>query len=354
MKHIFFVNSSITYLISLSIINSKKINVNDVLILSGNFNSKYLPIRPTSLFKANAQWNIRSPFVNKVKLIDEFITNYVGLDGYHLYIQHAIDRQKIFMTHPLCKNISFIEEGFSNYFTNDTLLQFSANKRNLPWRLNFFQMISQIKKDIIDTLNGFSSKMRDLPAWAPAYFNLRDVCYYCISNQAFPGVPIEKKKIIDLKILFKNFFYDSDIPSFHNETIWIGDNLVKGYKIPVSEYIEGIRDFLNVYLKNSRNHPKNIILKFHQSESKLLRSKVIQLVNELGLSYIVLEDGIPIEMILLRSSNCQLLGIMSSLLYYSSFMGHEVYSGINYLPMQNKFSFDMLNIEKNTIKFLST
>ena len=108
MKHIFLVHSSITYLMSLSISQFKGLDASEVLILSDHYNSNYVPIEVIKIedYSLNFLQRMIARF-NYPRYIDRVIAKKIGHEEFILYMHSALPIQKIFMTHPQCKEFHF-------------------------------------------------------------------------------------------------------------------------------------------------------------------------------------------------------------------------------------------------------
>ena len=353
MKHIFLVHSSITYLMSLSILNHKKIDISDVIIFSDRpFDSHYLPIKVRKIEDDSLSF-IYSKLsrINFPKFVDRIINNLIGEDKFIVYMQSALPLQKVFMTHPKCHGFHFFEEGTADYQGFDTLELLSTYHRYEPWRMTKIKDLRYIISHIKYLIRGFPGKFNDLPGWPYCYFNFEEVEYYCYSDYAFRGIPASRKIVLDI-IKTKEYFTElRNFPCISNSVVWIGEHVISFDKIDINIYINGIKGGLSSFFKKYPGTINKIFIKFHPQEYKDSREKTIDVFKNTGINFEIIPDGIPMEILFMLSQNCQIIGLTSSLLYYASLMEHNVYSIINYVKVldiypEDKFGFYWERIQK--------
>jgi hypothetical protein len=351
MKHVFFVHSSITYLSSLAIIKEENINRELVLMISNRYDYPDLPIPVTNL-NSKKQKSIIQKLANfnRAKYVDKFIQQNIKNDEFIVYMQLMWPNHKFWVTNPNCAGFHFFEEGMANYHQYDSLELFSEANRFIPWRLKYKKHYKIILNDIINIFRGHHDRIKNLPFWPNCYYNFKNIKYYCFSPMAFQGIPEKNKKVLQFDSIKDSFDFQTDLPDINNQLVWISDNIVRFLHLPVEQYVNAIRKGLDSYFKLNKNQPSKIFIKFHQAESELSRTKTLELFSELGIEYEVIKDGTPMEILFLKASNCTIIGMLSSLLFYAATMGHKVYSASDYLKLNLKFAYENLNIKNNIIK----
>lgn len=337
MKHVFIVHSHITYLMALSIINFKKLSKEDVCIIT--FNNGFNPLyKPVEVIQFNQDYpnkiirffNLFRNF-NFAKYIDSKIANILKGVDYVLYINYAYGYNKILMTNKHCKGINFIEEGMDSY-KSDTLENYTVHAHNSGFRSSSFQ--EKIIESLRIVKNIFRGNVTErlllIPAHPSCFSLMPNVSYYCFSEFAFPNVLSQSKQILDINLV--KGLNDGRITKFNeNSIIWIGDNVVNFYRIPVSKYIAAIKKGVETFQKN--HEIKSIYIKFHGSENEESRKLTEDIFNNLHIQTKIIDDSHSIELLLLNSPNCVLLGLTSSLLWYGSLIGHNSYSISRFFPI---------------------
>lgn len=352
-KHFFFVHSNLTYLLSLGIILEEKISLSNVLIFSQQINFDYLPVKTQNINRMIRGNGLKNIFrQNEVILIDKYIDRVTKGSSFIIYMQSMLPIQKVFATHKSCLGIRFFEDGMANHFSNDSIDLLAVYNRNIPWRIcNGKDTISFIIEDIKNLLNGFSPKFRNLPSWPTCYFNFDQVKYYTFSNKAFSGIPEKKKVHLSLERVFENFNYSIDLPDISNSTIWLSDNVVRSYRLIPENYVSIVSENLKLLIDKDTSK-KSLFVKFHRAESKSLREATLKALTKLNIEFILIEDGIPMELVLLKSKNCKVVGIMTSLLYYAAIMGHQVFSLMKRFHIDSQFDFNKILDENTTITYI--
>ncbi len=332
MKHLFIVHSHITYLMSLAIIKHLNIKNNNICILSDNhsFRPQITPIQ-IIYFSLNENVIVKFKYWNYARYIDQLISRVTDDDDYTLYINYP-HYKYLFMTNSHCKKINFIEEGMDNYKENSlfsyTIFELKNNFRptfysRLKYGIETFKLIIRGKRN---------AQIDLLPGVASCYNLIPDISYYCFSEYTYPGIK-DRKYVLNLKDV-KSFYCDTDFGNLPDGScLWIGDNVIKCSSISEQHYSMAVEQSLESFFGN---HPfDKIYLKFHGGESEYSRDIIKKVCKKLCVEYVVIDDGISIELLLIDMNNCTLVGLTSSLLFYGSLLGHSSYSINRYLPEWN-------------------
>jgi len=350
MKHVFVVHSHITHLISLAIIQQTRLSVNDVIMVSFdiNFKPQFHPIPINYIIRAG-KGNFISKILYKLKNINysKFLDNAIAKltlnDDFTLYFNYAYDAHRILMTNSKCVKFNFIEEGMDNYKKAD-LYTYTVHSRSRSFRVPLKDRLKYIKIAAVATIQETENiKLNLLPAHPCCYAVFPGVNYYVFSERAFPEVPLDRK--LSLKFdQISAFVKKDDIKNIDDSALWIGDNVVNFYKVEMSDYINAIREGILSFMK--ANQLSKIYLKFHGRESEEGRTKTRQLFESLNIKTVTLEDSQSVELLLLNSNNCKVIGLTSSLLWYAAIMGHQSYSINQYLTGHAHLADDNVYWEK--------
>ncbi len=313
MKHIFYIHSFITYIVSISIISELYINEVDVLFLCGrNFNyypsSKItiisLPPRISELLSVPT-YGERFLALKRAKNIIEFdklISYFVKNELFVAYLPNTKNfLMQLMATHPKCKNMVFIEEGLLTYtgdFFKKTHEYFSKNFCGKVMRL--IKYPNHINRSFYyrPYTFGFPIKIFVLNKYenSPPEFEV-NVISKIISPSIDPSYKLNGSHILILQ-----------------PTVEQGDTLLENYLKVISILIE--------YLK--KNGVVNLYVKFHPEQS--IESEITSTIKNSGIFNKIIPGNISVEIILLNSENLYLYGFYSSLLYYASCWGHHAYS----------------------------
>jgi|SRR5690625_3513612 len=347
MKYIFTIHSPITFLIAYDIIHKEQLPENDVIMISS---SNYKPpiqldyIRKSfqdvnkSLIKKVQTWNVP-------KAYDKYINNLTKGESYIAYIDMMHMYQRLLITNENCKGFHFIEEGSASYVRSDSLNLLTRVYRTMPYRYNRFRDFAVGIKFI---LRGYSLRTLALPYWPENYRYFKNMQFYCLSSEAYPGIDDHNKVVVEfdnkseiLQKMAKNL-------SFENQFIWIEDSFTNTYRMSSHLYKEAVLSTLN-YLK-SKNESLKVYLKLRPSQS-LNDSIVYEVLSDKDCQVEVLNNDLIVEALLANSHNCTVIGNVSSILFYATLLDHKSISMFDRLKNKPKTAFDDFDTYwKNIIK----
>lgn len=236
-------------MMSLSISQFKGLDASEILILSNSYNSNYIPIEVIKIedYSLNFIQRIITRF-NYPRYIDSFIAKKIGKEEFTLYMHSALPLSKIFMTHPQCKEFHFFDEGITYYLEHDSLESLSQYHIKEPWRISIFKDFKYVKEHIKILLRGYSGRLYDLPLWPYCYFNFKDIKYYSYSSNAFKGIPLHQKIVLDINNIKKYFTKLDHLPVISNNLVWIGQNFTGFYNMSLDTYVNAINDGFDSFL----------------------------------------------------------------------------------------------------------
>lgn len=216
IKHVFFINNNIVLFISKLIIDKYKIDEKNILIISTR-NTK------TDLLRGNLIKIKRFFFLEKV-FSRLFTFSLFGFllrkkleklnKKFFLYIPWDTDEAIELQNSKLCSGIAYIEEGQISYF-NLTEYKKSKSRKDQKKRL--------LEKKV--SLSKMKSN-EDLPIFIK-FFNDTSKKYYCLSNNAFPGINNNKKMILNNFQIIKNS-YKPKLIKRQNIGIFCSPRRIKG------------------------------------------------------------------------------------------------------------------------------
>ncbi len=353
MKHIFTVHSHITYLMSIAIINFLQLDTNEIIIISYNtkFNPTYRPYPINYIKRGSSKGIFNRIFAifrnfNHAKYLDDQINLLTSGELYFLYINYVIGNNRILLTNSKCIGLSFIEEGMDNY-KEDSLLTYTVHSKSNSYRLPFVQRWTFLKNNSKDILREFTNEKLNLVPVHPSCFSLiPGIKYFSFSNYSFPNIQETKKHILDIKSVAR-YIDKNTTMSLDNSVVWVGDNVVNFYKMPVENYINAINKGITDFFK--KNSFSKIYLKFHQDEHLNSKRETQKIFDLLNIETIIIDDSQSVEILLLNSKNIKIIGLTSSLLWYASLIGHEAYSINRYLKEHNHLKEQNIFWEKVTL-----
>jgi hypothetical protein len=302
MKNIFFIHSNITLLSSIAVIQYEKITC-PILIIVEEYNSPLfntidykriqLPAQFTYLLKSPSYGtnNILKLFY-MITQLDSFFKTITKNSEFSLFIPHSKTLfYQLLITNKKCTNLHYIDEGllsYTNKFHKDHIaVEVSVLKKYI--KLNYFNRINifrKIKKNYT-TVYQFVDQMEK-------------------NNKA---------KIIPWPSLLKDETINLD-----NAIVLVLDNPVYGDVCSRSDY--------NKYLEKVITHlgSGKVYIKNHPREKNI--DEIVSILNCAGICYEILDDSVILETLLLNSTNVQIYGGWSSILFYATAMNHQVYSFI--------------------------
>ncbi len=338
MKHIFFIQSPITYLITLSIIKFNKIDKENVVFF---VKSHYKNINPELKHYYDFEGNFKNLFQPKSFLatffndkkqyekVDDLVLHYTKGENFIIYIPNIFtyERQAL-VNHPKCIQVNFIEEGLMAYSYSNT------------FKATFLKNLKGVKK--ITALYSrvlFSWGLRR--QFAPKdFFDISVIkkneptYYYGLSNLSFKKYT--KKNVITLSVPHQ--ISNHTLPP--NSHIIILDTLLETGIVEDKNYYSSL-------LKILKTIPNNFYIRFHPLQSSKVKDYLINECKKQNINFKILEDSITMEEYLINSSNLTLHGHISSLLFYAKLLNHH--NAISYV---DDFNNDMKFIKyKNTQDF---
>ena len=321
MKHVFFIHSHTVFLTALGTIDYQSINIRDVIFLyARNYQNKYIHPQCTIVdisemyksFQCGRNLLYKQRFRRKkIKECDDFIDKIIG-EEFVLYVPHfAFSLFQIFYTNSNCKKAYYLQEG-GVQFVNAYKTDFSLPYKILFWLVNHLLLTD--KRMMVPRkwyIKGFLSKQKTVEAFS-------------ISKDFFKYLPavvhiIEWPKIkMGLTILPKSpiFIFDGFVGNHHIE----GDFYYSKCKLLVSQEAKNVN-----------------YIKFHPMQSKEERL-LIQSFFPKNANINIIEDQIPMELILSNYKDLLVVGFESSLLVFAKDFGHDVHAYGDWLRESEKFS----------------
>ncbi len=211
------------------------------------------------------------------------------IKGNNFYLYSPVDsrnihRHLIFSRH--CQGYYIIEEGLASYFDFSHM---KFQKKNMGLKRFFLpkasQYISQYPVNRYDSLKG-------------AFGFYENVYPY-----------LEEKEIIPIKINQKD---DNDVD--YSKPVFICDGMVDHGQCSIPFLVKFLRNFFNT------GQLDDFYIKFHIRQSKEEVDAILEMLNDLGVKFEVMEGTVIVEY-LSYHGNINLYGFYSSLLLYNKILG---------------------------------
>lgn len=261
-----------------------------------------------------------------------YISEICNNEKFVLFVPHLyINVLRMLVNHKDCTDYVYIEEGTLSYLPyEDIVVGMPENK------FNMFQS------------KGLGFKVRS------AYPD-KEKKGVCLNVQCFPFLKNKNvlsqqalQTVLQIKSLKSNY-------SFDNQAILVFDSCVENRMAKLEEYLVCIIKSIS-YLKQQGK--TKIFYKFHPDQHLYLLANFYRkyLDNKaFDIEFEELPRDLSLELVFLKSNNLTIIHTISSLGFYASVQGHQVYSNANYLlenadfkttyfePINKGFKFQLLS-----------
>ena len=310
-QHIFYVHSNITLLAALA--TTQHLGITQATFLYGRgFKSDFIKVPFEEAYlspKIDALTAIPTSgssfltilYLKTLKEIDTLLKT-VGKGNFTLYLPNTKNYLMQFLiTNKGCQSFNILEEGLVIFMGINQIV-----KKTNPYYIRSFW--GRIKKNI-----KFYDHASRSQYYNSAYVYL-DKIYLFFDPQNY--AEIDKSKITLLKWPILSIH----LPDYSNTNIFVFDNTV-GEKITDLSTNLKIVNLIFQKLKGEK-----FLIKFHPAQQDT--QEIIQVLDTLEIHYDLLDYSVPLELIFLQSSNINVYGLLSSLLFYAAAAGQHSYSFI--------------------------
>ena len=331
MKHLFFVLSPVTCISAAGVIEHLSINEDDVLFVNTNlstYNTLFKTInynitneKVNFLVRPRRSYNL---YKNPAHYLNEIIDGFVGDDDFQLYVSWFTKTARYALIHPKCKGFHFIEEGLMAYYDNFSLNQYTEHGGK-EW--NYEKGLRGIRQRINASRDAFfrkTEKVGAIPLYFTTYSGDKNVVCYGLSDKAFARAV--NRVTLNIKKIGESYLRDGNILSLNNACIWIGD-VDEMQKLGKDEYYSVLKKYLFSLIGE-----RELYVRFHPRDSKQNRDTFIDFIKKNGVKYRLIENSQVMEFVYIASHNCTSISLVSSLLIYSSILGHESISLAKLFP----------------------
>lgn len=325
MKHIFYVHSHITYIVSRSVILQEGIPLENTYFIFGrgytveDLRSRYVNLTDDQIMLTKIPTYGERFLIRKLRIlneIDRILARAAQGETFVLYLPSTKNYLMQFMvTNPRCLGFKIIEEGLSLYA--------GINVKTVnPYYQDTFIGHVKARLKYMDHLGRstiYHKKLFSLP-----------YCLYTISDDLKRILPNEP-----VQVLHKWFI--PEIPSDYrlaHESVFFFDGSVEQHILELEEFERVFGRFVQHWQKTG----KRLWLKFHPANTKI-QTVVYSLLKQQAVDYVEIPLPVCPEAILLNSTELSVYGIYSSLLYYAAKFGHSAFSLSNLIETPTAVSY---------------
>ncbi len=313
MKHIFFVHSKITFLMSKKVIEYQRLPLDTCIFvfdrmathsLDYGIRSIQLPFElfPKDYFRIRLDfWNARK----SINALDVFINEQTGGEQFLFYVPKAQSNYfHLTITNNYCVGFYYIEEGYASYNKNGWF----SKKKHLYLR---------------DWFYGFIFEKR-VPS-VKHFYEINNQKYkgcYTLSPYSFEGFP--NKYILELPFQIKE-----ELNNYESILVFSCE-LEFGF-IKSENFKFALEDLCKVFLEKKIKH---LHFKFHPGQKQEVSiNLILSVFNQFRdeIDFVEIEDNISLEEIAVSSLKSQFYIINSSIGLYATIAGRKVYSFINFV-----------------------
>lgn len=327
MKHVFFVQSPITYLAMLGVLCNRRIEEKDVVVFSNwKYAQSILPFVPIEGRSGKDLFRNPSKFLNTARYNDKRLNRLTGGDKFQLYVpafSGSVDR--FAATHKNCVGINFMEEGLSSYVPELPISSYNAHHLS-PERTRYSSFKERFE-DMFKVVRGYSFAMHSLPFIYNATFGMQEILYFGFGKDVFPGFPREKVIGLSFEEIKERFHLESHYDLTGSAILATCGLLVdlEMFKVKEDRYFKAIDDCVQSL------EGKKVFLRFHPHESLAVRKKTKELLERHRLDYMEIGDHAIMEIELLNAKDVIVYGFDSTMQYYAAMFGHKCFSLSNYV-----------------------
>lgn len=318
MKHIFYIHSYITYLVSVKIIETENLLKKDCIFL---INRKVI-IQDDVVsyaidhFCSSEAVPITSNIIGgwqSLKNIDAFIDAITSKEKFYLYLPNTRGRFiGILTTHKKCLGYHFIEEGLASYFRQE--------QANMNIAVRSFSLKERVNKYLC-----YGNRLSNLHFYNSNYKNV-----YGLSVHSFPGF---RNRVI-LKDYVANNKEKEGI--YDNAHIIVFDALVEFKIVTYESFIESLRKLIAYFIENSI---RVVHYKLHPEQLKVngCGKSIKEILESVDVvKFLQIPEDTILELVILNNSSLTFYIVVSSVGLYAAFYGHSVYSYMDNLKQGNE------------------
>jgi len=307
MKHIFYVHSGITYLVSLAVIDHLKLELNAVVIIicrSIKIDEKFccIKLEPNEENIALLPSYGSPDVLRNLSVLRKLDTKMRAVSrdkGFTLYLPSEKNYLMQFLqSHPLCFRRNFIEEGL------------------LTYRAGFVKSRPPMTK-LVDNFKHFLRFLFHLnrTSGIPNPEARKDFTIYVVTKTA-------QHILRDYKVVLLNASsvqIDQQIALAPFTALYIFDAVVEMSLCANDNFMECLENFVAKHVPR-----QGLAIKFHPFQKE--HDQYLAIFNKYNIQYTLLGSEVIPEVLLAQQKNLSIYGLSSSVLFYAKEMGHCVRS----------------------------
>ncbi len=310
MKHIFFVHSPITVLVSKLVIKEEKISADDVIFFTSrgtqiekgqfqNYEFRYYD------YSDVPQTRNLLKCVMTLAMFDAYIKKIIGKTKFKCYVPQNTNRGiELLINSRQCISFSIIEEGAASYYPMEYPNNEYGNLRVSVW-------------DWI----GYMNRLKRKYFYRPDYEKV-----YGLTEESFPD--FRDRIILSWQKLKSNAYN-----RFHGHAFLIYDDIIVKSILEDGNILKGVNEFLK-----TKDNFNKLYYKFHPRHTEEQKSDMRELMQqELTIELEELPANFSIELMAVNAQNLTFIINLSSLGFYAAFFEHKVFSYALWFKFGNNF-----------------
>lgn len=338
MKHIFTIHSPLTFLVAYSVIEHLGLDREEVILISSKYKVPIAGFKVAPSFSeryAGDTWQ-KLRYFNVPVHFDRYIDELTQGEAFTAYVDLMSYYQKILVSHDNCQRFHFIEEGNSTYQAFDDLTDITWNERTMSYRSKGIDV-----KSLARVLRGYNLRTLSLPYIYTAYTNLEHIRFFVLSNNAFYNAPSHKKVLLKPDVTKQAIKEMAGGIELSNEVIWIDGSNARYTGLPETYYHKAIDKAIR-QLKKDEIIKSRVCVKLRPGLKDYSQNKLISILKGHNLTVEVLPDNMILECFFIRSTQCHVIGTLTSALEYAHVFGHKAYSIYGLFEQQPPTFFDRM------------
>lgn len=315
MKHVFVIGSHTPFLTSLGVIQHLELTQEEVVFVLGRnyrcdlLGQAYTKFDISDKYYIYLKGNTNKRIREHEAWLDQFIETHIG-EPFVLYEPHLCFMTfQILATHPLCKDVKFIQEGIADFTQPEPV------KRKISWKDLFIE----------------NFLTRGTRIWMNQCWNdtrgLKDKKVsetFAITDKLFQNMHC-KHTIVSWPVV------DTQLKLDPQATFFVFESLVEQKNIEKEIFMAATRALIRKF------GGKMNYVKYHPYQTQANINEINQIFHSLGFQVQNLPGDVPFELILCSETKYKICGFTTSLVFFASLLGHEAHICVPALYGSKKF-----------------
>lgn len=317
MKHVFWIHNHTTYLTAKGVIEKLKLPSRDIVfVLARNYKcfdlGDEIPAYDMSDIVMSPITESKRHVADEVEIIDKFINEKVG-EVFTFYIPHLCAYiYQVFLTHKLCADIKFIQEGIIDCCTGGSVSSMSLRSR--------------LKQLYLSTTYRGWRRFWKAAGWDDYKYGVKHASEsFSITDSLFSKADC-KHTIVEWPKMTLPISLENDGVYF------VFESLVEQRNIEKEVFLEASGKLI---MKFGGIHN---YVKFHPAQKDENKGYIKSLFSKNGFHMEQLPDNVPFEMILANQPHMKVCGFTTSLVFFAALMPqHEAHICVPALYKSKRF-----------------